>query len=103
MEGPSLKVRSGIRVGARLDGDDKAAGLAFSPDGATLAVDGEGRTTTLWDFAAVAAIVVDPAGYACAALGHGLTRAEWAVYAQGRRPCRTRHRRRLPHGRPGGP
>ncbi|MGW3353756.1 nSTAND1 domain-containing NTPase [Nonomuraea rubra] len=63
-----------------LDGDDKAAGLAFSPDGAILAVDGEERTTTLWDFAAVAAVVADPAGHACAALGHGLTRAEWAVY-----------------------
>jgi WD40 repeat protein len=58
--------------------------VSFGPDGRTVAVTGLRdvllSTVTLWDAGELAGIRSDPAKYACAIVGRGLTPAEWARY-----------------------
>jgi WD40 repeat protein len=58
--------------------------LRFSPDARTLAVasdkiDGDGGVA-LWDYSELNAVRTDPAAFACAITGRGLTAKEWARY-----------------------
>jgi WD40 repeat protein len=69
--------------------------LTFRRDGRTLAVTGESSrtsaTVTLWSYAKLNSLRTDPAGYACAITGSGLTAKEWARYIPElpyRRTCR---------------
>ncbi len=72
---------SGAQIGvlamppAGSDSTNTVSGLAFSPDGRTLAVTTNTGTLTVWDLN-----VNDWIADACAIAGRGLTRSEWAQY-----------------------
>jgi WD40 repeat protein len=72
---------SGVRIGvmalpqAASSHTDTVSGLAFSPDGNTLAVTTDTGTLTVWNLN-VNYWMAD----ACAIAGRGLTRSEWAQY-----------------------
>jgi len=71
-----------IRVAAIPSGlAGEAREVTFRRDGQTLAVTGQSRdavTVTLWSYAKLNSLRDDPAGYACAITGRGLSRSEWA-------------------------
>ena len=55
--------------------------MVFSPDGRTLALGGAsiaGTSVTVWDYTRLTELRADPAGYACAIVGRGLSADEWA-------------------------
>ncbi|SNY38917.1 TIR domain-containing protein [Paractinoplanes atraurantiacus] len=58
--------------------------VTFGGDGRTLAVTSqsvrEPATVTLWSYSKLNSLRADPAGYACAITGRGLTSAEWARF-----------------------
>ena len=61
-----------------------AGAVAFRPDGRTLAVVEERlpepATVTLWNYRDLNTLRADPARYACAVTGRGLTAEEWARF-----------------------
>jgi WD40 repeat protein len=73
-----------VRVATAVAGWGGARSAVFQPDGTTLAVSGSYRpddaNVTLWSYRDLARLRSDPARYACAATGRGLTAAEWARY-----------------------
>ena len=62
----------------------QVAGMTFRRDGRTLAVteqsSGRTPTVTLWSAGKLAGLRADPARYACAIAGSGLTAGEWARF-----------------------
>ena len=74
----------------------EANAVVFRRDGRTLAVTGQSRsgqaTVTLWSYHKLNSLRADPAGYACAVTGRGLTAHEWARYIP-----EFRYRRTCPH------
>jgi len=54
-------------------------GLAFRGDGRTLAVTG-GSTVSLWSYAKLNSVRADPAKYACAITGGGLSPDDWSRF-----------------------
>ncbi|MGK5683642.1 TIR domain-containing protein [Actinoplanes sp. URMC 104] len=61
-----------------------ASGVTFRSDGRTLAVTGrrvhEPASVSLWSYSKLNTLRADPAHYACAVTGRGLTADEWARY-----------------------
>ena len=60
----------------------QALSVAFSPDQRTLAIGSYladvGANVSLWDYTELNKLRADPARYACAITGGGLTTEEWA-------------------------
>ena len=99
-----LRPTKPVRIAsAQLADDAEPAALAFSPDGATLAIGenvglggGGPRNHTahdveLWDLTKVNDLRADPAAMGCTVAGGGLTAAEWSRHVPEvpyRRTCR---------------
>jgi WD40 repeat protein len=74
-----------IRFATLKSPDLQTDNVAFSPDGRTLAAGGTtnggpSENVTLWDAAVPKDLAANPARYACAIAGRGLTEDEWARY-----------------------
>lgn len=71
-----------VRIGTlRTPGGDEARNVAFRRDGGTVAVTGQPcrkpAVVTLWDFGTLNGLRINPAKFACAITGRGLSTAEW--------------------------
>jgi WD40 repeat protein len=84
---PSAPIRLAT---VRTEPNESVSSVEFRSDGRTLAVTGQlapaeprgpaEPTVTLWNYAALNSLRADPAKYACAVTGRGLTATEWARY-----------------------
>jgi len=78
---PSAPIRLAT---VRTEPNSSVNSVEFSSDGRTLAVTGQlgsaDRTVILWNYATLNGLRADPAKYACAVTGRGLTATEWARY-----------------------